>query len=217
MLKVKIAPSILAADFSNLEREVKRADRGGADYIHVDVMDGQFVPNLTIGMPVVAGIRPHTNKPLDVHLMIQEPLRYIRRFREAGADIITVHAEACGGSLRKTLREIKKSGAKAGVALKPHSSLRTIIKHLSSADMVLLMTVEPGFGGQKFNDKVLPKIRQLRGIFKKDIEVDGGINAHTIALAAAAGANVFVAGASVYGHKDIGKAIHVLKRAATLE
>jgi ribulose-phosphate 3-epimerase len=218
-MSVLIAPSILSADFSCLGEEIKRAEDGLADWIHVDVMDGQFVPNLTIGMPVIKGLRPHTNLPLDVHLMIVDPDRYLDEFAKAGADYITVHAEACT-HLQRTLSHIRSLGKKAGVALNPATSPDCLRYVLNDIDLVLIMTVNPGFGGQKFLTCVLPKIREVREMFTQadlydvHISIDGGIKPDTAALVFEAGANVVVAGNSVYGSGDVAKAIAQLRAAA---
>ena len=225
-----VAPSILSADFSNLGEAVKRAEAGKADWIHVDVMDGQFVPNLTIGMPVVKGIRPHTKLPIDVHLMIVEPDRYLDEFAKAGADLITVHAEACV-HLQRTLSHIRSLGKKAGVALNPATTPEVLRYILNDIDLVLIMTVNPGFGGQQFLYNLLPKIREVRQMFddignlrakaaprdgRSDVRVsvDGGITAETASLVFQAGADVVVAGNSVYGAKDITVAIAALHAAS---
>lgn len=208
--KILIAPSILAADFSSLESEIKRIEQAGADMVHIDVMDGHFVPNITIGPPVVRDVRKITRLPLDVHLMIEEPARYIDEFRKAGSDIITLHAES-KGDIKSLLHGIKSSGIKAGISIRPKSSMALIKNHLEYVDMVLMMTVEPGFGGQKFMREVLPKIRELRSIYDKDIEVDGGINKETAKEVIAAGANVLVAGTFVFGSKDVKQAIRDLR------
>ena len=219
-MTVLVAPSILSADFSKLGDEVKRAEDGKADWIHVDVMDGRFVPNLTIGMPVVKGILPHTKLPLDVHLMIVEPDRYLDDFAKAGADMITVHAEAAV-HLQRTLSHIRSLGKKAGVALNPGTSPDVLRYVLNDIDLVLVMTVNPGFGGQKFLSSVLPKIREIRQMFDDanlpdvNISVDGGITPDTAALVVAAGANVVVAGNSVYGQPDVADAIANLHGAGT--
>lgn len=212
---VKIAPSILSADFSKLGEEIKDVERGGADYIHVDVMDGHFVPNITIGPLVVEAIRPVTTLPLDVHLMIENPDQYIEAFVKAGADYITVHVEACR-HLHRTIHYIKSFGIKAGVVINPATSVETIRPIIEDVDMVLLMTVNPGFGGQKFIDSVLPKIRQVKEMAMErnpelEIEVDGGVNEETAKLCIEAGANVLVAGSSVYDHEDREKAIRTLR------
>ncbi len=183
---IKIAPSILSADFSKLGEEIKDVEKGGADYIHVDVMDGHFVPNITIGPLIVEAIRPITSLPLDVHLMIENPDNYIPTFAQAGADIITVHVEACP-HLHRTIQLIKSHGIKAGVVLNPHTPVSVIEHVLEDIDMVLLMTVNPGFGGQKFIHSVLPKIKQVADMVKErnlevEIEVDGGVNAETAKL-----------------------------------
>lgn len=183
---IKIAPSILSADFSKLGEEIKDVEKGGADYIHVDVMDGHFVPNITIGPLIVEAIRPITSLPLDVHLMIENPDNYIPTFAQAGADIITVHVEACP-HLHRTIQLIKSHGIKAGVVLNPHTPVSVIEHVLEDIDMVLLMTVNPGFGGQKFIHSVLPKIKQVADMVKErnlevEIEVDGGVNAETARL-----------------------------------
>ncbi len=218
-MSVLIAPSILSADFAYLGDALKKAEEGNADWIHVDVMDGQFVPNLTIGMPVVAGLRAHTKLPLDVHLMIVEPDRYVEAFAKAGADHIIVHVEACT-HLQRTLSFIRSLGKKAGVAINPATPPETIQYVLSDIDLVLAMTVNPGFGGQKFIGNVLPKIRQMRsmfndaGLYDVHISVDGGINDETGKLVVEAGANVLVAGNSVYGQKDVPAAIASLRQAA---
>jgi ribulose-phosphate 3-epimerase len=220
-MTVLVAPSILSADFSKLGDEVKKAEDGKADWIHVDVMDGRFVPNLTIGMPVVKGIRPHTKLPLDIHLMIVEPDRYLEDFAKAGADMITVHAEACV-HLQRTLSQIRALGKKAGVALNPGTSPDVLRYVLNDIDLVLVMTVNPGFGGQKFLESVLPKIREIRqmfddaGLYEVNISVDGGITADTAALVFEAGANVVVAGNSVYGAPDVAKAIASLHAAGAV-
>ena len=208
--KIIVAPSILAADFSSLESEIKKIEKAGADMIHVDVMDGHFVPNITIGPLVVRGIRKITKLPLDVHLMIEEPAKYIDEFRKAGSDIITLHAES-KGNIKSLLSGIKSFGIKAGISIRPKSSMSMIKSYLEDADMVLMMTVEPGFGGQKFMSEVIPKIRQLRSIYDKDIEVDGGINKETAKEVIEAGANVLVAGTFVFGSKDVKKAIMDLR------
>ncbi len=210
-MKIKVAASILASDFSRLGQEVWRAEKAGADYIHVDVMDGLFVPNITIGMPVLASLKKYAVRPLDVHLMIQEPIRYVRRFRAAGASHMIVHAEACS-SVGATLRAIKATGAKAGLSLRPKAPLSAIKKWLPLADQVMVMTVEPGFGGQKFIKAVLPKIKQLRAIYPGDIEVDGGINYETAQCTAEAGANVFVVGHFLFTQKNMRRTIDGLRK-----
>ncbi|WP_318504862.1 ribulose-phosphate 3-epimerase [Bacillus sp. T3] len=208
---VKIAPSILSADFSKLGEEIKDVERGGADYIHVDVMDGHFVPNITIGPLIVEAIRPVTKLPLDVHLMIENPDQYIEAFAKAGADYLTVHVEACR-HLHRTISYIKSFGVKAGVVLNPATPVETIQHIIEDVDMVLFMTVNPGFGGQAFIPSVLPKIRQLKELIDAkgldvEIEVDGGVNVETAKLCIDAGANVLVAGSAVYNQADRGKAI----------
>ncbi|MEW9667571.1 ribulose-phosphate 3-epimerase [Ammoniphilus sp. 3BR4] len=213
---IKIAPSILSADFAKLGEEIKEVEAGGADYIHVDVMDGHFVPNITIGPLVVQAIRPHTKLPLDVHLMIEAPDRYIPEFAKQGADIITVHQEACT-HLHRTIHLIKEIGVKAGVVLNPATPIVTIESILEDLDMVLLMTVNPGFGGQKFISSVLPKISQLRqilderGLHHVEIEVDGGIQPETARWVIEAGANVLVAGNAIYNQPDRKAAIQAIR------
>lgn len=214
---IRIAPSILSADFARLAEEIRSVEEGGADWLHVDVMDGRFVPNITIGPPVVAAIRPVTKLPLDVHLMIADPDRYIPAFAKAGADIISVHAEACV-HLHRTIHFIKEQGVKAGVVLNPHTPVETIRHVIADVDLVLLMTVNPGFGGQAFIPSVVPKIREvarLAGEQNKalDIEVDGGVNAKTAPLCAEAGANVLVAGSAIYNEADRVAAIRALREA----
>ncbi|PMC38393.1 ribulose-phosphate 3-epimerase [Bacillus sp. UMB0899] len=214
---IKIAPSILSADFAKLGEEIKDVENGGADYIHVDVMDGHFVPNITIGPLIVEAIRPVTKLPLDVHLMIEKPDLYIKEFVKAGADIITVHVEACT-HLHRTLQLIKSEGVKAGVVLNPHTPVESIVHVLDNIDMVLFMTVNPGFGGQTFIPQVLPKIKQLSDLIKEkqlaiDIEVDGGVNEETAKLCVEAGANVLVAGSFIYNNPNRQQAIESLKQA----
>lgn len=207
-----IAPSILSADFARLGEEIRDVERGGADWIHVDVMDGHFVPNITLGPPIVAAIRPYTKLPLDVHLMISRPDDYIRAFAEAGADLISVHAEACV-HLHRTVQAIRKEGVKAGVVLNPATPLAALEHILEDVDLVLLMTVNPGFGGQKFIASMVPKIAALRrmlderGLDRVHIEVDGGINEETAPLVKQAGANVLVAGNAVFAETDRKEAI----------
>ncbi|MFT8320922.1 MAG: ribulose-phosphate 3-epimerase [Bacillus sp. (in: firmicutes)] len=212
---VKIAPSILSADFAKLGEDIQDVERGGADYIHVDVMDGHFVPNITIGPLVVEAIRPITKLPLDVHLMIENPDQYIPAFAKAGADIITVHVEACR-HLHRTIQLIKEQGIKAGVVLNPSTPIDTIKHIIEDIDMVLLMTVNPGFGGQKFISNVVPKITEVRKLAdhhnpELEIEVDGGVNAETAKICIEAGANVLVAGSFIYGNTNRKKAITALR------
>jgi ribulose-phosphate 3-epimerase len=213
---VKVAPSILSADFARLGEEIRDVERGGADWIHVDVMDGMFVPNITIGPLVVDAIRPVTKLPLDVHLMIEEPDRYIPQFAKSGADIISVHQEACR-HLHRTLYLIKEQGVKAGVVINPATPLVTIESVLEDVDLVLLMTVNPGFGGQKFIPGVLSKVKDLRGMLDErglshvEIEIDGGVNPETARLCEAAGATVLVAGNAVFNQADRAQAIAAIR------
>ncbi|HEY6873011.1 MAG TPA: ribulose-phosphate 3-epimerase [Geobacteraceae bacterium] len=212
----KIAPSILSADFARLGDEVRAVAAAGADYIHVDVMDGHFVPNITIGPLVVEAVRKVTELPLDVHLMIENPDLYIPEFARAGADIIVVHAEATN-HLHRTVQLIKSFGKKAGVSLNPATPLNVLDYILDELDLVLLMTVNPGFGGQSFIEACLPKVHALRGMLDKrgletELEVDGGVKTDNIDRIAHAGADVFVAGSAVFGSPDYAATIAELKR-----
>ncbi len=214
---VKIAPSVLSADFSRLGEEVKAVEEAGADWIHVDVMDGKFVPNITVGPLVVESLRKVTELPLDVHLMIENADQYIEDFASAGADIISVHAEACP-HLHRTIERIKENGAKAGVVLNPATTLFALDEIIEQVDMVLLMSVNPGFGGQKFIGSVLSKIELLRNTLNEsgvelDLEVDGGIKPDNAATIKQAGANVLVAGSAIFGSGDYKKAIEELRNA----
>ncbi len=211
----KISPSILSADFSRLKEEVQAVEKAGADYIHVDVMDGHFVPNITIGPMIVESLRKMTSLPLDVHLMIQNPDEFLTAFVEAGAGILTVHVEACP-HLHRTLTEIKKRGARAGVSLNPATPLCLIEPALEYADLVLVMTVNPGFGGQEFIPAMLPKIKQLRSLIDRkgwnlELEVDGGIKVDNIGAVAKAGADVFVSGSGIFKTSDSGKTITAMR------
>ncbi len=204
---MKIAPSILSADFARLEEEVKKVEAGGADLLHVDVMDGHFVPNITIGPLIVQALRPRTKLPLDVHLMVENPERHIDAFAEAGADYLTVQVEACV-HLHRVLQAIKSAGMKAGVALNPHSPLSTIEEVLADLDLILIMSVNPGFGGQKFIPESLDKLRrtqkllQQRGFTDIEVEVDGGVKLENAKEIAAAGAEILVSGSGIFGTPD---------------
>ncbi|SKB50124.1 ribulose-5-phosphate 3-epimerase [Lysinibacillus sp. AC-3] len=205
-MMIQIAPSILAASFAKLGEEVKEVEKAGAQLIHIDVMDGHFVPNISFGSIVLDAIRPLTDLPLDVHLMIENPDQYIEQFAKAGADYITVHVEACR-HLHRTIQLIRSFGVKPGVVLNPHTPIESIQHILEDIDMVLFMTVNPGFGGQKFIHSVVPKIEALAAIIKERnldiaIEIDGGINAETIVPCAKAGATIFVAGSAIYSKED---------------
>ncbi|WP_338753953.1 ribulose-phosphate 3-epimerase [Bacillus sp. FJAT-52991] len=215
---VKIAPSILSADFSRLGEEIKDVEMGGADIIHVDVMDGHFVPNITIGPLIVDAIRPITKLPLDVHLMIENPDQYIEAFAKAGADYITVHVEACP-HLHRTIQLIRSHGVKAGVVLNPATPAYMIEHILEDIDMVLLMTVNPGFGGQSFIHSVVPKIRQVKQMIDNkgldvEIEIDGGVNIETAKFCTEAGADILVAGSAVYNKEDRKRAIEEIRASA---
>jgi len=215
----KIAPSILSADFTKLGEEIEAVEAAGADYIHVDVMDGHFVPNITIGPMIVKAVRKITDLPLDVHLMIENPEHYIDDFVRAGSDIITVHVETAT-HLHRLLGVIRDAGIKAGAALNPATPLSSIQHVLKNMDVVVLMTVNPGFGGQSFIAEVVPKIEELKRIIDKkdlkiDIEVDGGINVDTIALVARAGATVFVAGNAVFSSSNYAETIALMRNKIT--
>ncbi|MDX8365019.1 ribulose-phosphate 3-epimerase [Cytobacillus sp. IB215665] len=212
---IKVAPSVLSADFSRLADEITDVVEGGADYIHIDVMDGHFVPNITIGPLIVDAIRPITNIPLDVHLMIENPDTYIPMFAKAGADIISVHVEACP-HLHRTIHLIKEHGVKAGVVLNPSTPVESIQHILEDIDLVLLMTVNPGFGGQQFIHSVIPKIEAVSKMIQDkglqvEIEVDGGVNVETAPICVKAGANVLVAGSAVYNKQNRKEAIESIR------
>ncbi|MFA5117928.1 MAG: ribulose-phosphate 3-epimerase [Candidatus Omnitrophota bacterium] len=213
-MRIKVSPSILSADFSCLAQEIKRVERAGADMLHVDVMDGHFVPNITIGPAVVKDIRKVTSLPLDVHLMIEHPEDYVESFLKAGSDMITFHIETItSGELRKQSLALKAKGIQVGVSLNPKTPLERIAGVLDCVDFVLVMTVNPGFGGQEFMPEVLAKIKELKGIFGGDIAVDGGINELTAQDAVRAGANVLAAGSYIFSAKDTLQAIERIRNA----
>jgi ribulose-phosphate 3-epimerase len=221
---LRIAPSILSADFARLGDEVRAVEAAGADWVHVDVMDGRFVPNITLGPPIVGALKKVATRPLDVHLMIVEPERYVDAFADAGADVITVHAEA-STHLHRTLQAIRARGKKAGVSLNPHTSEEAIRYVLGLVDLVLVMSVNPGFGGQAFLPEVLPKIARLRQMLDAeerasgrsiDLEVDGGIKPGTARLVAEAGCDVLVAGNAVFAAADYGAAVRAIREDAAL-
>jgi len=214
----EIAPSILAADFANLQRDVEMLNASSADYIHVDIMDGMFVPNISFGMPVCEAVYKHAKKPLDVHLMIEQPDRYLEAFRNAGASILTVHYEACP-HLHRTIQHIKELAVLPGVALNPHTPVEVLSEVLSELSLVLIMSVNPGFGGQKFIENTYRKIAKLDAIRKKEgynfrIEIDGGVNTSNAALLTSEGADILVAGSFVFSSNDPKQTIEDLKTAA---
>ncbi|HEX15590.1 MAG: ribulose-phosphate 3-epimerase [Deltaproteobacteria bacterium] len=214
----KIAPSILSADLANLASEVQEVAEAGADWIHVDVMDGHFVPNITVGIPVVKSLRNITSLPLDVHLMIENPEAYVSDFARAGADLLTVHVEACP-HLHRVVSQIKELGVRAGVALNPATPLSSLEEIVEEVDMVLVMSVNPGFGGQEFIPQSLDKIRRLkrwleqRGLERIEIEVDGGIKVDNAAQVARAGADILVSGSGIFGLKDRKEALRLMREA----
>ena len=217
MKKIQISPSILSADFSQLRNEIKKLEQAGADMIHVDVMDGHFVPNLTIGPPVIKSLRAHTNLPFDVHLMISPVHKYIKDYADAGANIITIHPEATN-DLKESIKHIRDLGKKVGVSLNPETPLEIVENFLQDIDLVLIMSVHPGFGGQKFMPEVLEKVRKLRNIINEkklelDIEIDGGIDFDNNKMGIEAGANILVSGTTIFkkNNGDIKKNIDILK------
>ncbi len=213
----KVAPSILSADFVNLERDIHHIAQCGADYVHIDVMDGIFVPNITIGIPVVSAIRKITHLPLDVHLMIDRPLRYVDQFCDAGADILTIHVEADTQEHNlEALRRIRQKGVRAAVSIKPGTPASAVDPYVDLVDMILVMTVEPGFGGQKFMEDMMPKVRALRKIIDVripgvELEVDGGVNLETAKTCIESGANVLVAGSALFRAPDTAEFIHSIQ------
>ena len=214
-MSVKISPSILSADFANMGVAVSQLADWGADWVHCDVMDGVFCPNITFGIPMIKAIRKYTDLPLDVHLMIQQPDKYIERFAAAGADIITIHYESDGDTL-ESLKKIKSAGIKSGLSVKPGTSFEEVKKYLKYTDMLLIMTVEPGFGGQKFMVEMLEKIRCAKSYIEENkldisIQVDGGINSETSALSAEAGAEIFVAGNYLFKAENMKSAVESLR------
>ncbi|AYQ32287.1 ribulose-phosphate 3-epimerase [Runella sp. SP2] len=211
-----IAPSVLAADFANLQRDVEMLNASEADWIHVDIMDGVFVPNISFGLPVTAAIKKHAKKPLDVHLMIVQPERYLAAFRDAGAEVLTVHYEACP-HLHRTIEQIKDLGAKAGVALNPHTPVSVLEDVIADLDLVLIMSVNPGFGGQKFIERTYERVRQAAALIEKQgslavIEIDGGVNQENAPLLYHAGARALVAGSFVFNAQDPVETIAQLKK-----
>ena len=214
-MSIIVSPSILSANFAKLENDIKRVEKAGADWLHIDVMDGHFVSNITIGIPVVKSIKKVTNLPLDVHLMISNPENYVEKFVEAGADILTFHVEAMKNvyDIRSLIRKIKSLGVKVGISIKPKTPAAAVFQFLYEVDLVLVMTVEPGFGGQDFILDCAEKIKPIRNFAPKDliIQVDGGINAETAKICIQNGANSLVAGSYIYGSKNAGKAISCLK------
>lgn len=217
---IKISPSILSSDYGNLSSELKRMEACGADMLHIDVMDGHFVPNITLGAPIVKCIRKSSTLPFDVHLMISDPYKYIPDFVNAGSDIITFHAEA-DSDIEKTIDLILASGKKAGLSVKPKTPVEAVYPYLDKLSMVLVMTVEPGFGGQSFMEDMMPKVSAVRSEIDRrgldvDIQVDGGINKDTVSIAAKAGANVFVSGNAIFSSDDAEKTIADFKARASV-
>lgn len=214
---IKVAPSILSADFVNLERDIRALTPAGADYVHVDVMDGIFVPNITIGIPVVAAIRKITELPLDVHLMIDRPIRYVDDFCKAGSDILTVHVEADSEeNTLAALRRIRENGVKAAISVKPKTPAEAVLPYLPYCDLILVMTVEPGFGGQSFMDDMMPKLKQIRACIDAqkpdcELEVDGGVNERTAMICRENGANVLVAGSAYFKAPDPAEFVAAVK------
>jgi len=214
---VKIAPSVLAADFANLQRDITDVEQSGADYLHIDVMDGVFVPNISIGIPVVTAIRRVTNMPLDVHLMITKPIRFVEQFAQAGADLISFHLESDGPQqIQAAIDRVKSLGKKVGLSLKPNTPAEALLPYLHDLDLVLIMTVEPGFGGQAFMADQLEKISRVAEFIETaripcELSVDGGIDPATAPLVRAAGANVLVAGSAIFGKSDRSAAIAALR------
>lgn len=210
-----IAPSILSADFANLQRDIEMINQSEADWFHVDVMDGVFVPNISFGFPVISAIKKHATKPLDVHLMIVQPERYIQQFKDAGADILSVHIEA-STHLHRTIQQIKLAGMQAGVAINPHTPIETLSDIIADIDLVCMMSVNPGFGGQKFIEHTYKKITLLKEMILKSnskakIEIDGGVDLNNASILSKAGADVLVAGNSVFSNQNPKEAIHQLK------
>ena len=214
---IKVSPSILSADFVNLERDIRALSPAGADYVHVDVMDGLFVPNITIGIPVVAAIRRITGLPLDVHLMIDRPIRYVDDFCKAGSDILTVHVEAdTEENTLAALKRIRENGVRAAISVKPKTPAEAVLPFLPYCDLILVMTVEPGFGGQSFMEDMMPKLRKIRTFIDAqkpdcELEVDGGINETTARICREHGANVLVAGSAYFKHPDKKEFVRKLK------